>query len=217
MFTGLILGTGEVKRVERLGVGAQLTVEPRFEMEQLQEGDSVAVDGTCLTVVNCDKKAFTADVSLETLGKTIVGLYRRGNLVNLELALRMTDRLGGHLVTGHIDGIGVLKGEEKVGESWKLDITLPEGLAPFLIEKGSIAINGISLTVNTFMENTFSVNIVPYTLEKTTISRWRTGDKVNIEMDIIGKYVARFLQKGEITGKGKKHIDRNFLAQHGFL
>ena len=216
MFTGLVLGKGRVVRMDRRGVDVRLTIEPLFDMENVRKGDSVAVDGACLTVVEHKDRTFSADVSAETLSRTILGNYRPGTLVNLELALRMSDRLGGHLVTGHIDGLGILKSKEKVGDSIRLDFEIPGELGFYLIEKGSIAINGISLTVNECGEDYFSVNIVPHTAEKTTIGLWKVGDRVNLEVDIIGKYVAKFL--GKVKQKeSRKDIGLDFLAKHGFL
>ncbi len=217
MFTGLVLGTGKVVRLNRRGVDARLTIEAQFDLGDVRKGDSVAVDGACLTVVEQGGKIFSADVSEETLSRTILGNYRTGTLVNLELALRMSDRLGGHLVTGHVDGLGLLVSRQKVGDSIKLEFQIPPELGFYLIEKGSIAINGISLTINECGKDYFSVNIVPHTAEKTTIGLWKEGDKVNVEVDIIGKYVAKFL--GKVRGRkgSKKDIGLDFLSEHGFL
>ncbi len=216
MFTGLVLGTGRVIRIDRTGVDARLSVEAQFDLEGVKKGDSIAVDGACLTVVDRKDRMFSADVSAETLSRTILGGYRPGSLVNLELALRFSDRLGGHLVTGHVDGLGELRARERVGESIRLEFQIPEELGFYLIEKGSIAINGISLTINECGRDYLRVNIVPHTAEKTTIGLWKVKDKVNIEVDIIGKYVARFLGKTN-QSKKKKDIGLDFLAEHGFL
>ena len=216
MFTGLVLGTGEVIRFNRAGVDAEVTIEARFDLGDVKKGDSVAVDGACLTVVERKGRIFSADVSAETLSRTILGSYRPGRLVNLELALRMGDRLGGHLVTGHVDGLGELRKKEEVGDSIRLEFRIPEELGFYLIEKGSVAVNGISLTVNECGRNFFRVNIVPHTAEKTTISSWKVRDRVNIEVDIIGKYVARFLGKTNQI-KNKRDIGIDFLEEHGFL
>ncbi len=217
MFTGLVLGRGKVVKLERVGIDAKLTIEAQFDLGEICVGDSIAVDGACLTVVEHRGKIFLADVSAETLSRTILGNYRPGDLVNLELALRMSDRLGGHLVTGHIDGLGILSAKDKVGDSIRLEFQVPEEIGYYLIEKGSIAINGISLTINECGDEFFSVNIVPHTAEKTTIDAWKIRDRVNLEVDIIGKYVAKFLGKISQGGEKKKDISLDFLARHGFV
>ncbi len=175
------------------------------------------MDGACLTVTGYDGRVFTVDVSAETLSRTILGRYRVGELVNLELALRLSDRLGGHLVTGHIDGLATIKSSERIGESLKLEFSIGGDLSIFIIEKGSIALNGISLTVNECGDTFFSVNIIPHTVQKTTVSSWQIGDQVNVEVDIIGKYVAKFLGKIGVSEKKQSKLDRDFLARHGFL
>jgi len=221
MFTGLIQGTGTLFRTDRQGVDARMVIRASFALEGLALGESIAVDGACLTVASLQGNVFTADVSGETLTRTTLGRKAAGSRLNLERALRLGDRLGGHLVSGHIDGIGTLLDRVREGHSWRLFFQVAEELARYIVEKGSIAVNGISLTVNGCGVDRFDVNIVPHTARETNIEELQKGDSVNIETDIIGKYVERML-----TGWQKKlseksdpssRIDAGFLAKHGFL
>ena len=221
MFTGLIQGTGILLRTDRQGADAKMVIRANYALEGLSLGESIAVDGACLTVASFQGNVFTADVSVETLSRTTLARKAAGSHVNLERALRLGDRLGGHLVSGHVDGVGTLVDRVRDGRSWRLFFQVPEELARYIVEKGSIAINGISLTVNECEADRFDVNIVPHTAQETTIRDLQMGDAVNIETDIIGKYVERML-----TGWQKKlseksdqssRIDAGFLAQHGFL
>jgi len=179
---------------------------------EIQPGDSIAVDGACLTVTSMQPQGFSADVSSETLQRTTLGRKRAGDRVNLERALRLCDRLGGHLVSGHIDGLGVLSSREKSGEFIRLVFSAPEQLLKYIIEKGSVAVDGISLTVNTVTGRDFSVMIIPHTLEKATLAGKGPGDQVNIENDLIGKYVEKLMGKREADGG----ITLDFLAKHNF-
>lgn len=220
MFTGLIEGTGILLRTDRHGVDARMVIKPGFAMDNLALGESIAVDGACLTVVSFRGDAFTADVSAETLARTTLGAKQPGRRLNLERAMRMGDRLGGHLVSGHVDGIGVLRDRTREGRSWRLFFEIPPQLARYVIAKGSIAVNGISLTVNGCSEGRFDVNVVPHTAEQTTIDELQGGDEVNIETDLIGKYVERMLRGwSEKLGApaGENRIDEDFLRRHGFL
>jgi riboflavin synthase len=168
-------------------------------MEDVQLGDSIAVNGVCLTVVKIDGKRFSVNVSRETLNCT-TGLEVQGARVNLEKALRLADRLGGHLVSGHVDGVGEVVEFTDLDESWKLGVRVPQLLAKYIAVKGSITINGVSLTVNQVEGDVFSVNLIPYTLEVTTLNELRVGDKVNVEIDLIARYVERIMQaRGERT------------------
>ncbi|MBW1952633.1 MAG: riboflavin synthase [Deltaproteobacteria bacterium] len=215
MFTGLIEGIGEITRITRVADALRLSVSPPFDLAEVRLGDSIAVSGTCLTVVELTASDFTVEVSAETLARTTLSLKKRRDLVNLERALRLGDRLGGHLVTGHIDTVGTLL-EKVVGpQSWRLKFALSPQWSRYVIEKGSIAVEGISLTVNGCGPDWFMVNIIPYTAQHTTIGGLATGARVNIETDIIGKYVAKLLgPKGKTSESG---ITPDLLLRHGFI
>ena len=194
MFSGIIADVGIITRAEdrdgglRLSVGAEV-----LGMDDVRIGDSIAVNGVCLTVVKLDGNTFTVDVSRETLGCT-VGLERQGGHVNLEKALRLSDRLGGHLVSGHVDGVGEVIAFNDIGESWRLVVRAPHKLAKYIAIKGSITINGVSLTVNHVAGSEFDVNLIPHTLEMTTLNELKAGAKVNLEIDLIARYVERMMQ-----------------------
>lgn len=220
MFTGLIEGTGTLLRIDRHGPDAKMVIQARYTMENLTLGESIAVDGACLTVVSFEGTVFTVDVSVETLSCTTLGRKQLGKRLNLERALRLGDRLGGHLVSGHVDAIGILKDRMQEGRSWRLFFEVPAEISRYIIEKGSVAINGISLTVNGCSEGRFDVNIIPHTAKETTIEELQVGDTVNIETDLIGKYVEKMLRNWTPSGDRppkKSAIDAAFLQQHGFL
>ncbi|MBM4275818.1 MAG: riboflavin synthase [Deltaproteobacteria bacterium] len=214
MFTGLVEGVGEIVNLARLAEGLRVGVRPPFPVAELTLGESVAVAGACLTVVALSSNSFSAEVSPETLARTTFPAKKAGDKVNLERALRLGDRLGGHLVTGHIDGTGALKERREGPAHLQLRFELPGALSRYVIEKGSIAVDGVSLTVNAVQGHTFTVNIIPHTARMTTLGDLRVGDKVNLETDIIGKYVERLL-----GGKGtqEKTITAEFLSRQGFL
>ncbi len=193
MFSGIIADVGIITRAEDREGGLRLAVEAEvLGMDDVQLGDSIAVNGVCLTVVKLDGREFTVDVSRETLNCT-VGLEHQGNHVNLEKALRLSDRLGGHLVSGHVDGVGEVVAFNDIGESWRLVVRAPHALAKFIAMKGSITINGVSLTVNHVAGSEFDVNLIPHTLEVTTLNELKTGAKVNLEIDLIARYVERMM------------------------
>lgn len=194
MFSGIIGDVGIIERVEDRDGGLNLSIATRaLGMEDVQLGDSIAVNGVCLTVVKIDGNRFSVNVSRETLNCT-VGLEVQGVRVNLEKALRLADRLGGHLVSGHVDGMGKVMEFTDLDESWKLSVRVPQSLAKYIAVKGSITINGVSLTVNQVDGDVFSVNLIPYTLEVTTLNDLRAGGKVNVEIDLIARYVERIMQ-----------------------
>lgn len=207
MFTGLITHIGHIERVEPLGTGpghgVRLTVRaaPGW-LAGVQLGDSIAIQGACMTVTTLDAAGgrFTVDVSAESLART-VGLDRSGP-VNLEQALRASDRLGGHLVSGHVDGVGTVRALQPVGESWRLEVLAPPALARYLAYKGSITVNGVSLTVNRVEDGddgcAVTINLIPHTVAHTTLGRLAAGDRVNLEVDMIARYVERMLTLGAV-------------------
>jgi len=214
MFTGLVEGVGEIVGLTPQAEGLKVTVKTPFPAAELSLGESVAVAGVCLTVVAVAPPAASFEVSPETLARTTFPLKKVGDRVNLERSLRLGDRLGGHLVTGHMDATGVV-GQRRSGPAHiQLQIELPAPLAALVIEKGSIAVDGVSLTVNSIKGAAFSVNIIPFTAGKTTLGALRVGDRVNLEADLIGKYVARLMGKDPGRGQG---VTMEALARHGFL
>ncbi|MEW9527978.1 riboflavin synthase [Microbispora sp. NPDC049125] len=193
MFTGIVEELGEVVAVEPLGRAARLTVRGKTVTGDAGHGDSIAVNGVCLTVAGIDGEAFTADVMKETLDRSSLGALLPGSRVNLERAVRADQRLGGHIMQGHVDGTGTVLSREP-GEHWEVvRISLPAGLARYVVEKGSIAVDGVSLTVVGVDGESFSVSLIPTTLELTTLGRKGPGDPVNLEVDVIAKYVEKLL------------------------
>ncbi len=195
MFTGLIESTGTVRDLTPIGGGQRLTIATPLGAE-LSLGDSVATNGVCLTVVACDEGSWSADVSPETLRVTALGSLTPGAPVNLERPLAIGSRLGGHFVQGHVDGTGRIEAVEREGEYYRVRISFPPTLAPYFIEKGSVAVDGISLTVAALGDGTFDVQIIPHTWVATTLQHARPGDPVNLECDMVGKYVLRSLSLG---------------------
>jgi len=216
MFTGLVETTGTILRLERADRGLHLTLRASLESPDLKIGESIAVDGVCLTVVSLQGDAFTVDVSEETVTRSTLGQRRPGDEVNLERALRLGDRLSGHLVSGHADGTGRVAARQRRGESLVVKFEIPPELSRYLIEKGSVAVNGVSLTVNRCEGRQFEVNVVPHTARASTLGNLKVGDRVNVEVDLIGKYVEKFLlQRSGSQSTGG--VDHEFLTRHGFL
>jgi len=193
MFTGLIEQVGTIQSLERRDDGLSIRIQCALHPYEL--GESIAVNGTCLTVKSFSESHFDADASLETLDKTNLGDMQVGGRVHLERALELGDRLGGHLVTGHIDGVGTLVDKAPAGDYVRASFDVPKPLAPFLAPKGSIAVSGVSLTVNTVTGRRFDVMLVPYTLDETTFGEMLPGTRVNLEVDILAKYVASLMGK----------------------
>lgn len=214
MFTGVVEDTGKVSRIEHRGQEKRLALELPPHLTEVQLGDSININGVCLTVVEKKGRAISVDLSPESLQKTTLAGVKEADQVNLERALRLSDRLGGHIVTGHIDGIGTITERRIEGNSLHLRVRIPQAVTPYVVQKGSIAIDGISLTVNEFREDWIRLTLIPYTLQKTTLMEKKAGDEVNLEADILGKYVEKVLDRGRGTSKG---IDLSFLKQHGFL
>lgn len=215
MFTGIIEGLGSVMRFQQARGGRRLRIAADFALSGTRIGDSIAVSGACLTVVAVAGHEFEADVSPETLRCTNFGDLAVGDRVNLERALRLGDRLDGHLVTGHVDGIGVLTARRAAGNSVEVAFEVDAGLSRRMVPKGSIAVDGVSLTVNECSEKRFSVNIIPHTEKLTTIGFKNAGETVNIENDMIGKYVERLLARAR--GPQSAGVDMDFLHKTGFL
>lgn len=209
MFTGIITGVGRIAALHDLGTtsshGKRLSIEvPDGYLDDVGLGDSIALNGACMTVTTLvpERRQFTIDISAESLDKT-AGLTDEGSRINLEKALRASDRLGGHIVSGHVDGIGRVSFFEPVGESWELRVVAPPELARFLAYKGSITVNGVSLTVNSVKDIAdgaeISINLIPHTVENTSLGSLKAGSKVNLEIDTVARYVERMLQAGAIT------------------
>lgn len=193
MFTGLIEDIGEVERLQS-GAVTDMWIRTGLPVAELSLGESISVDGTCLTVVEFSASAFKVQASQETLARTTLGELQPRSPVNLERALRLSDRLGGHLVSGHVDAVGQLVSTRPVGDAQWVELAFPEALAPLLVEKGSVAVDGVSLTVNGLSTSRFDVVLIPETRQRTALGRKRPGARVNLEMDLIGKYVARLME-----------------------
>jgi riboflavin synthase len=221
MFTGIIEGLGTIAALQRSARGCRMAVEADFDLGGTRIGDSLAVNGACLTTVVLGPRRFEVDLSPESLATTTFDQARIGERVNLERALRLSDRLDGHLVSGHVDGIATLQQRSESGNSLRLSFRAPPPLTRYMITKGSVAVDGVSLTINRCQAAGFEVCIIPHTARLTTVGLKRPGERVNIETDLIGKYVERFTpgahrtvaaERDETTG-----IDREFLAKSGFL
>jgi riboflavin synthase len=216
MFTGLIQDVGTIKELRKGSERCQLTVATALPMAELTRGESIAVNGSCLTVVAFGGGTFTADVSPETLARTTLSELGPGDPVNLERALRLCDRLGGHLVSGHVDGVGTVAARRREANAVLFAIRVTPDVARFVVEKGSVAVDGISLTVNAAAADSFTLTIIPETLAATTLTDRQPGARVNIETDLIGKYVDRLLHPAPATADHAA-VDLDFLAKHGFL
>lgn len=221
MFTGIIEGLGTVNGIQSDGRGKKLSIEADFSLEQTGLGDSICVSGACLTVVKISGSRFDVDVSPETLAKTTFDRVRIGERVNLERALRLSDRLDGHLVSGHIDGTGVIKRRQTVGNAVVVAFEAIPPLTRYMISKGSVAVDGISLTINSCDATGFEVSIIPHTSKMTTLGFKGRGAAVNIETDMIAKYVERFAirqpGRNQNGAAGNATVGRELLARSGFL
>jgi riboflavin synthase len=215
MFTGLIEDVGSVVKLERRGASARLSVKTALPLAEIKLGDSVAVNGVCLTVVDFAGGVLSFDVSPETIERSSFKGLQQGAAVNLERALRLSDRLGGHLVSGHVDCIAILDGRREISGNIVLTFRIPAEYSRYLVEKGSVAIDGISLTVNAVSSDSFSVNIIPHTADRTTLHLRRPGDRVNIETDIIGKYLERLLEGR--SPEAAAGLTMEALVRNGFI
>ena len=209
MFTGIVEDVGRIEEIDKKSKDVIYSISPnKLDVRELKPGESIAINGTCLTVIRIGKRIFNVEASLETLGKTNLSKLKAGSKVNLERSLRVGDRMGGHIVNGHIDGLGRVIFITKRGESKEMWISLSKELSKYIVEKGSIAVDGVSLTINKVMGNKFSVNIITYTQNETILSELKAGNYVNIECDIVGKYVEKFL-----LGEGEKKSIKDLIQK----
>ena len=219
MFTGIIESVGKIANMEPRGGDMRLRINThKLDLGDVKLGDSIAVNGVCLTVIQLPGDGFWADVSLETLAHTSFKQLQTGSRVNLEKALTPQTRLGGHMVSGHVDGLGEIASRHEDSRSIRLQVKAPDDLAKYIAHKGSICVDGISLTVNAVSGALFDLNIVPHTVQETTVGQWQPGVKVNLEVDVIARYLERLLL-GEKAADPKQEgdITLGFLAQNGFL
>ncbi len=218
MFTGIIEEIGRVRFLKKAGDSAQMSLEARAILEDIHIGDSISVSGACLTVVEAISNAFTVDISPETLSATTLGEIKPGDPVNLERAIKAGGRFGGHMVSGHVDGVGALLRKTEQGNAQVLTFSAPGEILEISVPKGSMAVDGVSLTINEIGEESFSVAVIPHTVRMTTLGARGIGCRVNLESDLIGKYIQRILSRrdeGRQSAPGK--IDLGFLSEHGFI
>ncbi|MEZ8105320.1 riboflavin synthase [Vibrio cortegadensis] len=216
MFTGIVEAVGTLAAITPKGEDISITVNAdKLDMSDVNLGDSIATNGVCLTVVKFDASSYTADLSLETLKKTGFAQYQAGDKVNLEKAMLPTTRFGGHIVSGHVDGVGEIVERNHVGRSIEFWVNMPADIAKYVAQKGSITVDGISLTVNALRKNAFKLTIVPHTSEETTIDDFQVGRKVNLEVDVLARYMERLLQ-GQQEEQPESRLTMEFLQQNGF-
>lgn len=209
MFTGLVKEIGKIQKIASNKEGKELTISSKVLIKEMGIDDSVSVNGCCQTVTRLDDHTFTVQAVHVTLEKTTFGSLKEGDEVNLELALRLSDRLGGHLVQGHVNGVGTIRSIEKTGKNYQIRVSEPEALSKYIVKEGSIAIEGISLTVARRTSNDFEVSIIPHTMDHTILRNKKVGDKVNLEIDILAKYVESILG-------GKKDLSMDWIRSKGF-
>lgn len=212
MFTGIIEDVGAIAGINKLAGRWEITVRTNLDCREIRQGDSIAVDGVCLTAIRVEEDTFVADASLETLSVTTLKDKSRNDLVNLERAMRADSRFGGHMVMGHVDAIGRVAAVGRSGDSIRIEIEIPREIAPYVVRKGSVAIDGISLTVNDQRDNRFTLNVIPFSSSNTTIGSKKLGDQVNVETDIVARYVEKFVKAGERQG-----VDLDFLYEYGYI
>jgi riboflavin synthase len=217
MFTGIVEEMGAVTSMEKTLAGTRLAILASTVMHDLKVGDSVSVNGTCLTVVTKDERSFAVEVSPETLSVTTLGHLTAGAPVNLERAMKLNERIGGHLVAGHVDGVGTIRNRRQEGNAIFFTIEAPHEILRYCIVKGSVTVDGISLTINEVTANGFSVAIVPHTAKVTTLGLKQVGDSVNLESDLIGKYVERLLEERNRLPKTTPVIDKDYLQKRGLI
>ncbi len=215
MFTGIVTAIGQLKQRQPLGGDVRLQLHSRdLDFSDIHLGDSIAINGVCLTVVQCDAPSFWVDASNETLRRTTLGDLPLQGRVNLEKALLPTTRLGGHLVSGHVDGLGTIESLKQDARSWQYRISLAPTLAKYVAEKGSICVDGVSLTVNAVYPTAFDLNIIPHTFAATIFADYRVGSRVNLEVDLVARYLERLLTAGQSVGDD---VLKSLLRQQGFM
>jgi len=217
MFTGIIEGLGTLAAIKSAGRGRRLVIESDFRLDDVRIGDSIAVNGACLTAVTISGSRFEVDLSPESLATTTFSEARTGDRLNLERALRLSDRLDGHLVSGHVDGIGSIYARERLDNALLIRVAIPPALTRYMIHKGSVALDGVSLTINRCDDSGLDVSIIPHTAKLTTIGFKPVGSKINIETDLIGKYVERFTTSARGAAEKPSTVDRAFLIKNGFI
>lgn len=217
MFTGLVEEIGMVQSISKGLKSARIHIKASQVVKDLKIGDSISTNGVCLTVTDFNENSFCVDVMAETIRKSNLKNLSQGSKINLERALRVGDRLGGHIVSGHIDGVGLITNFEKEDNATWISIAASSGILKYIINKGSIAIDGVSLTVAYVDEKIFKVSIIPHTKDVTTLLKKSIGDEVNLECDMVGKYIEKLLSFNKEEVKEKKDIDMNFLSEHGFI
>ncbi len=216
MFTGIIEELGKIRSIEKRGEGARLVIEARTVTQETNEGDSISVNGVCLTAIDVRPDSFAADGSRETLQRSTLGQLKSGSVVNLERAVTPSTRLGGHIVQGHVDGRGSFLSAEEHGGSWTVRIGYPRELARYLVFKGSVSVEGISLTIAALQENLFEIAVIPKTWTGTNLSQLRPNDPVNLEVDIIAKYVERMMSLGHFKEQSESTLTMEKLAELGY-
>lgn len=218
MFTGIIEAVGKIKQISVNQQGARITLDCQaLDMSDVKLGDSIATNGICLTVVAFDQQSFTADVSNETLTRTGFANYSPNQQVNLEKAMLPTTRFGGHIVSGHVDAVSEIKAISQNGNSVEYWLSMPADIAPYIAEKGSITVDGVSLTVNSLTNDQFRLTIVPHTTAQTIIPSYQVGSKVNIEVDVMARYIERLLLKNKPNSSSTSNVTEALLKQSGFI
>ena len=218
MFTGIIESLGKVESLQSVGGDVRLRIQTDLDMSDVHLGDSIATNGICLTVIEWGSNWYAADVSRESLNRTTLGQWKVGQSVNVEKAMLPTTRFGGHIVSGHVDAVGEITVVREDARSIYYEVTAPAEIARYLAEKGSVTVDGISLTINHLRGRVLSLNLIPHTAERTNIGTWKTGAKVNLEVDVLARYIERLLlgdKAAESTPQSS--ISMDFLAQNGFL
>ena len=216
MFTGLIEEIGEVDKIAKSAKSAQITIKSKKVLEDIKLGDSISTNGVCLTVVKFDKNSFVVDVMPETMRRSNLKNIKSGSRVNLERAMQLGDRLGGHIVSGHVDGIGIIKSIDKEDNATWVSIETSLDIMKYMINKGSVTVDGISLTIAKVEDEVFKVSIIPTTKGETTLLDKHIGDELNVECDVVGKYIERFMIFNQEEAS-KSSIDINFLKENGFI